>query len=198
MNEINILNGLNSTGLSGSTLGAVMKALAIAQAGSVAQNAIVNHVVPALDTPIQNAVNNGEYKNDPIELFYNVLMTSQGQLDIVDQAVAETEGITNIPFGKVPSDMNGVFMRIEVDIKTTAGVALKTAAYAPLATTDDAAIMNGSLELKIAGKRLLKIPMSSFHHSPNVADQCTLLQNGYNLKTPYPFLGGSQIEFQDS
>ena len=195
MNEINLLSGLSGLGLSSDQLNAVMTTLAKAQAGSPAQNAIINHVVPVLDPVTANAVGNGEYKNDGTEFFYNVMLTSQGQLDIVDPSVAEAEGVTNLSFGRIPVDVNGVITRIECTIKTVGGVTVKTAAYAPLASTDDPALMNGSLEVKISGKRLIKIPMNAFRHSPNVADQSTALQNGYNLKTPYPFIGGSQVEF---
>lgn len=195
MNEINLLAGLSGLGLTDDTLNAVMTTLAKAQAGTKAQNAIMNHLVPNLDNQMASAVAKGEYTNVGIEFFYNVILTSLGQLDIVDTSVAESEGVTNLSFGRIPVDIHGVINRIEVSMKTVGGVAIKTAAYAPIASTDDAAIRNGSLEVKIAGKRIMKLPLDAFSHSPSLEDQASLLQNGYNLKTPHPFIGGSTVEF---
>jgi len=195
MNEINLLSGLSGIGLTDDQLNAVMTTLAKAQAGSHTQNAIVNHLVPNLDPIMASAVAKGEYTNVGHEFYYNVIMTSLGQLDIVDTSVAESEGVTNLNFGRIPVDCHGVITRVELSMKTTGGVAIKTAAYAPIASTDDAALRNGSLEVKIAGKRIMKLPVDAFSHSPSIADQATLLQNGYNLKTPHPFIGGSTVEF---
>ncbi|MCK4661348.1 MAG: hypothetical protein KAT68_00670 [Bacteroidales bacterium] len=122
-----------------------------------------------------------QYGDEP---FYirKAISGGSGIIELFEDSIDKSSGVTNISKGKLATYINLAFERIEVNHETSTTVTdVKDCAFTPMTpATTDLALLNGEIEVIVAGKTLLKTPLN----------QCVQpkkgiiggLANGFNLK----------------
>lgn len=120
---------------------------------------------------------------DIVKYVNKAITAGAGIVEVFTDGLDKEVGISNISKGKLDKGENMVLRRVELMYDNiAAGATTKTADYAPLAATDDNALLNGEIELKIAGTSVMKVPTNSFTQPDRkvVGSQA----NGFNLDAP--------------
>jgi len=102
-----------------------------------------------------------------------------GMVDLFQDTVVKEVGICNISKGRFDDGENIMLERIELGYDRGSGITEKTAQFAPVTNTDDAALFNGELEVVVGGRSILRIPVSSIRDPKK--DVVGSLANGFNL-----------------
>lgn len=129
---------------------------------------------------------------DPIKYVRKVITSANGIVEIFTDALDKVVGITNISKGKLDEGEAMNIRRIELMYDNGAGITEKTADFAPLAATDDNAVLNGEVELKISGLTVLKLPANSFTQPDRTVQGSQA--NGVNLNAPIPVSDKDDIQ----
>ena len=156
------------------------------------RSSIEKSVLPKLSEAVKEDAKNGKLTTKEVKYYMRKLITGTS-VEFDFKSVLAAEGITNLESGKIPSGSAGVIKRVSIRHYTAAEVAVGTAKLAPLAATDDPALINAELEIKIGDETIIKNCMNNFNHSPNMIDQHASLADGMNLSTHEPYKGGESV-----
>lgn len=156
------------------------------------RSSIEKSVIPKLSVPIQADAKAGKLATREMK-YYMRKVVSGTAVEFDFKSLAAAEGLTNLENGKLPSGSSGVIKRITARYYTSAEINIYTGKYAPIASTDDPALVNAELEIKVGDETICKNPMNNFNHSPNMTDQAASLADGFNLSSHEPYKGGESI-----
>ena len=157
------------------------------------KKSIEKKVLPFAPQATQNEAKAGKLATKEVKYFMRKVITGD-TVEFDFTGIPKTKGVTNLENGAIPNQSTGIVKRVEVRYHTSADITVLTAKPAPLATTDDPALINAELEVNIGDTPILKNAMNNFNHSPNLADQAAVLANGFNLTNHEPYKGNDVVK----
>lgn len=119
---------------------------------------------------------------DSVKYVKRMITSANSMFEVFNDTLDKVIGITNLSKQKLDVGEVLNIRRIELQYDNGAGITEKTAKYAPLTASDDAALLNAEVELKIGGVSMIKIPANSFVQPDSSAIGSPA--NGFNLKAP--------------
>lgn len=119
---------------------------------------------------------------DSVKYVRKDISSKSGMLEIFTDDLDKVVGVTNVSKGKLDTGEVLNIRRIELMYDNGSGITTKTADLAPLAATDDNALLNGEVEVKIGGATVLKVPTNAFTQPDQTVQGSQA--NGFNLKAP--------------
>jgi len=128
--------------------------------------------------------------NDGVFYARKIISLASGNVEIFSDALLKVDGVSNISKGKLADGINLALERLELNFDRGTGITEKTAALTALVVSDDPALRNGVIELRINGKTVREIPVNQFNKARKVGDPL----NGYDFKHPILVKAGDDIQ----
>jgi len=112
-----------------------------------------------------------------------VVTTGSGILEVFDDTLNKVVGITDFVDQQLPSGVNMMVRRIELNYDTASGITEKTADFAPITNTEDNGLYNGEVEVRVGEKSVFRHPVNQFLQPDRKVVGSPA--NGVNLDSPF-------------
>jgi len=139
--------------------------------------------VKQLDVDTQRAISSGNVKfKDQVYYVRRDISAKSGMIDLIESKIDKDPGVTNLEKGKLPSLVNFMLQRVEINVADATDITTKTADLAPMTNAIDNALYNGEVELLIGNRTIFKMPVNSFLNPDRKNPEGS--KNGFNFSAP--------------
>ncbi len=131
----------------------------------------------------RDAIKNKSVKfRDLVYYIRRDITEKNGITELIQASIDRDDGVTNFEKGRLPSKVNMMLQRVEINFDQSSGITEKTADLDALTSADDNGLFNGELELKVGSRTVFRLPVNSFVNP----DRRNPLgpKNGFNFSAP--------------